>query len=37
MPNFSNPNNSLSAGANMGRITGASGARVVQFAAKLVF
>jgi outer membrane receptor protein involved in Fe transport len=36
-PNFNNPNNSLSAGANMGRITGASGARVVQFAAKLVF
>lgn len=36
-PNFSNPNNNLSAGANMGRITGAGGARVVQFAAKLVF
>lgn len=36
-PVFSNPNNSLSAGANMGRITGAGGARVVQFAAKLLF
>jgi hypothetical protein len=36
-PNFSNPNNNLSAGANMGRITGAGGARVIQFAAKLVF
>jgi hypothetical protein len=36
-PNFSNPNTSLSAGANMGRITGASGARVVQFAAKILF
>jgi outer membrane receptor protein involved in Fe transport len=36
-PNFSNPNNNLNAGANMGRITGASGARVVQFAAKVLF
>ncbi|MBL8293113.1 MAG: TonB-dependent receptor [Bryobacterales bacterium] len=36
-PNFSNPNTSLSAGANMGRITGAGGARVVQFAGKIVF
>jgi hypothetical protein len=36
-PVFSNPNNSLSAGANMGRITGAGGARVIQFAAKIVF
>ena len=36
-PNFSNPNTSLSAGANMGRITGAGGARVIQFAAKMLF
>lgn len=36
-PNFSNPNTSLNAGANMGRITSASGARVVQFAAKVLF
>jgi hypothetical protein len=36
-PNFSNPNNNLNAGANMGRITGAGGARVVQFAAKVLF
>jgi outer membrane receptor protein involved in Fe transport len=36
-PNFSNPNTSLNAGANMGRITNAGGARVVQFAAKVVF
>ncbi len=36
-PNFSNPNTNVSGGANMGRITSAGGARVVQFAAKLVF
>jgi outer membrane receptor protein involved in Fe transport len=36
-PTFSNPNTSLSAGANMGRITTATGARVVQFAAKVLF
>ena len=36
-PQFNNPNNSLSAGANMGRITGAGGARVIQFAAKILF
>jgi outer membrane receptor protein involved in Fe transport len=36
-PNFSNPNTSVSAGANMGRITSASGARVIQFAGKVLF
>ena len=36
-PTFSNPNNNLSAGANMGRITAAGGARVIQFAGKLLF
>jgi hypothetical protein len=36
-PNFSNPNTSVSAGANMGRITGAGGARVIQFAGKVLF
>jgi outer membrane receptor protein involved in Fe transport len=36
-PTFNNPNNSLSAGANMGRITSAGGARVIQFAGKLLF
>ncbi|MBI3683040.1 MAG: TonB-dependent receptor [Acidobacteria bacterium] len=36
-PNLSNPNASLSAGANMGRITSAGGARVIQFAGKVVF
>jgi hypothetical protein len=36
-PNFNNPNNSLNAGANMGRITAAGGARVIQFAAKVLF
>jgi hypothetical protein len=36
-PVFSNPNNSVSAAANMGRITGAGGARVIQFAGKVLF
>jgi hypothetical protein len=36
-PNLNNPNTSLSAGANMGRITGGGGARVIQFAAKVLF
>jgi hypothetical protein len=36
-PQFNNPNNSVSAGANMGRITGAGGARVIQFAGKVLF
>ncbi len=36
-PNLSNPNLSLNAGANMGRITGAGGARVIQLAGKVVF
>jgi hypothetical protein len=36
-PNFSNPNTSVNAGANMGRITNASGARVIQFAGKVLF
>jgi outer membrane receptor protein involved in Fe transport len=35
--NLNNPNSTLSAGANMGRITGAADARVIQFALKLVF
>jgi hypothetical protein len=35
--NFSNPNATLSAGANMGRITAAADARVIQFALKLIF
>ena len=35
--NLSNPNNTFSAGANFGRITGAAEARVIQFALKLVF
>jgi outer membrane receptor protein involved in Fe transport len=36
-PNLSNPNTNLNAGANMGRITSATGARVIQFAAKVIF
>ncbi|HUS08365.1 MAG TPA: hypothetical protein VMZ52_18825, partial [Bryobacteraceae bacterium] len=35
--NFGNPNTQLSAGANMGRITSAAEARVIQFALKLLF
>ena len=35
--NLSNPNVTMSAGANMGRITAAAEARVIQFALKLVF
>jgi hypothetical protein len=35
--NFSNPNATFSAGANMGRITVAAEARVIQFALKLIF
>ena len=34
---FGNPNANLSSGANMGRITSASEARVIQFALKLLF
>lgn len=35
--NLSNPNATLSSGANMGRITSAAEARVIQFALKLIF
>ncbi len=35
--NLGNPNNSVGAGANMGRITSADDARVIQFALKLLF
>jgi len=35
--NLSNPNTSLSAGNNFGRITAAGDARVIQFALKLMF
>ena len=35
--NLNSPNTTLSALANMGRITGAAEARVIQFALKLVF
>jgi hypothetical protein len=35
--NLSNPNTQLSAGTRMGRITSAGGARVIQFALKLLF
>ena len=36
--NLSNPNATLSAGANMGRITSTSSeARVIQFALKVIF
>ncbi|MDP2998067.1 MAG: TonB-dependent receptor [Bryobacterales bacterium] len=35
--NLGNPNNQFTAGANMGRITGAGEARVIQFALKLIF
>jgi outer membrane receptor protein involved in Fe transport len=35
--NFSNPNATFSAGANMGRITVAAEARVIQFGLKLIF
>jgi len=36
-PNFGNPNVQLSAGARMGQITSAGGARVIQFALKTFF
>jgi outer membrane receptor protein involved in Fe transport len=36
-PNLGNPNTSVSAGARMGQITGAGGARVIQFALKFLF
>lgn len=36
-PNLGNPNTSVNAGARMGRITSAGGARVIQFALKLLF
>jgi hypothetical protein len=36
-PAFNNPNNSLNARANMGRITGTGGTRIVQFAGKVLF
>jgi len=36
-PILGNPNTSVSAGVNMGRITAASGARVIQFATKVLF
>jgi hypothetical protein len=36
-PNFGNPQTQVNAGANMGRITSASGNRVIQFALKLLF
>lgn len=36
-PTFSNPETRVSAGVRMGRITGAGGARVIQFALKLLF
>ncbi len=36
-PRFGGANNSVNAGANMGRITSAGGARVVQFAGKILF
>ena len=35
--NLGNPNANLTAGQNMGRITSAGGARVIQFALKLLF
>lgn len=35
--NLSNPNGALNAGSRMGRITGARGARVIQFALKFLF
>lgn len=35
--NFGNPNANLGAGANMGRITSAGGARVIQFALKFLY
>ncbi len=35
--NLGNPNNSVGAGANMGRITSAGSARVIQFALKVLF
>jgi hypothetical protein len=35
--NLSNPNATLSSGVNMGRITSAADARVIQFALKVVF
>ena len=36
-PNFGNPNAQVSAGTRMGRITSAGGARVIQFALKVLF
>lgn len=36
-PRFGGANNAVSAGANMGRITNAGGARVIQIAGKLLF
>jgi hypothetical protein len=36
-PNFGDPNVTLSAGVRMGRITSASGARVIQLAMKMLF
>ena len=36
-PNFGDPNVQVSAGARMGRITSAGGARVIQFALKAMF
>jgi hypothetical protein len=35
--NLGSPNNQFTAGANMGRITGAGEARVIRFAWKLIF